>query len=356
MIRVLKKWRELPKEERFDIPTKKFNISKEAVERIRKVENPRKRLVEAAQIQYEQFNDIHSYLTTWIAGYGSDVIIRQKFGSTQNLLDLFFKRIKYPKMITPSWGDIKRRIKIPERMSLDLAEETGIHIGDGNMNGSPNKSGTKSYRYTISGDLTNESFYHKIYIKNLMKKMYNIETKILERKEKGNIDSRIKSRLIVEFKNKILGLPVGNKKNIKIPELIMKKKNLARRCAVGIIDTDFSIADYLAITGKLNSLFVVEQLAKIFTDNNIPFKLTKYKKYGRFYIRKEGAMKIIEKWKLKNPKHTSKYLLYKKFGDTFPFSTTSERMDVINGKMNIKELQNICNKRRDIRPGQGSNL
>ncbi len=102
MKKIPKKWRELSKERRLEIPTKHFDIDKRTLEKIRRISDSKKRLIEAAKIQYKLFNDIHSYLTTWIAGYGSDVVIRQKFGSTQNLLNLFFKPLKLPKNIKPS--------------------------------------------------------------------------------------------------------------------------------------------------------------------------------------------------------------------------------------------------------------
>lgn len=349
MINIPKKWRELQKETRLNIPTKKFGIREGDLKNIRKIIDPKKRLIEAARLQYNKFNDIHSYLTAWIAGYGSDVIIRQKFGSTKKLLDLFLKKTKIPKQITPSWSDIKRRVKIPKKMTVGLAEETGIHIGDGNMYASKNNKYGKEYSYAISGDLADEYNYHNNYIKNLIKKLYNLNTTILKRPLKNNIDSRIKSKAIVEFKNKILKLPIGNKKNIEIPKEIMKNKEFSRKCAVGVIDTDFSITKHLAITGKLNNLLVVDQLARIFNENNISFKVKKYINYGRFYIKKEGATKIITKWRLHNLKHISKYLLLKKFNKFISKSNTYERMQVINGKMDIEELEKVCEKRKKLK-------
>jgi len=346
MRKIPKKWRELPKEERFKIPTKYFNIDEKTINNIRKISDAKKRLVEAARIQYEMFSDIHSYLTAWMAGYGSDVIIRQKFGSTQNLLNLFFKPIRFPKKIKPSWQDIKRRIKIPEEMTEELAEETGIHIGDGNLYISTDKDGFKSYRYGISGDLINEYLYHKEYISKLMKRLYNLEPYLLKREKKNCIESTYKSKAIVEFKNKILKLPIGSKKNIKIPKEILKNKEFQRRCVVGIIDTDFSITKDLSISGKINNLFVVKEIHKILTENKIPHKHTIYSNYGRFYINKEGAIKIIEEWKLNNIKHISKYKLLKEFGKFISFSTTPERLAILEGKIDINELERICEKRR----------
>ena len=345
MKKIPKKWRELPKEERFKIPLKHFNINKKTLTKIREIPNVKEKLIAAAKLQYELFNDIHSYLTVWIAGYGSDVMIRQKFGSTQNLLNLFIKPNKFPKEINPSWADIKRKIKIPEKMTEELSEEIGIHIGDGNVYVCTNKQGGKSFQYTVSGDLTNEEEYHN-YIKELMKKIYNIDTSILKRINKNNIDSRIKSKSIIEFKNKILGLPIGKKKNIKIPKEIMNNKEFSRRCAVGIIDTDFSITSSLSITGKLHSLIIIKQLSEILNKENIPYNLKIYEDYGRFYIRKEGAIKIIKEWKLKNPKHLSKFNLFKEFKKFIPYSTTPERLAVLRGELSINKLEEICKKRK----------
>jgi len=345
MIKVQKKWRELSKEEKHKIPTKYFNIDEKILNKIRNIRDPKARLIEAAKIQYELFNDIHSYLTTWIAGYSSDVIIRQKFGSTQNLLNLFFTPIKFPNKITPSWADIKRKIKIPKEITEDLAEETGIHIGDGSISILTDKK-WKSYQGSISGDLINESIYHRLYIQNLMKKIYNINLSILERVDKNSIESRYKSKAIIEFKHKILKLPLGKKRGIKIPKEILSNNKFAKRCVVGIIDTDFSITSSLSITGKLHSLHLVKQLAEIFNKNDISHTLRMYKDYGRFYIRKEGAIKIIREWKLKNQKHLSKYYLFKEFKKFLPYSTTPERFLVLEGKLDVEKLEKICNKRK----------
>ncbi len=352
MISIKKKWRELPKEERLNIPEKEFKISSSKIENIRKIKDPKTRLIEAARIQYEKFRQINSYITTWIAGYGSDVVIRQKFGSTKNLYKIFFKDIEHHSEVHLSWPDIKRRVRIPKEITGDLAEEVGIHIGDGNLQNAPRKDGIKYYVYTITGDLKDEEIYHKKHLKELLHKIYGIKPTIIERPSKNSIETRIKSRAVTEFKKNILKLDSGNKKKIKIPGEIMKNKELSKRCAAGIIDTDFSITSSIAITGKLASFTILDQLAEIFTKNKIKFKLTKYKGYGRFYINKKGAIEIINKWKLNNIKHLSKYECYIKFRNTFPNSKTTERIALIKGKIGHQDLLEICNKRRKYAPGR----
>ncbi len=344
-MRVQKRWRELPIKEKLEIPSKIFNIDKKDVEKIRKIEDPKERLIKAARLQYELFEDIHSYITAWIAGYASDVAIRQYFGSTKKLLDLFMKFPELPKEIKPSWADLKRKIKIPREITSDLAEEIGIHVGDGNIYSAIQKDGFRSSQYTISGDLTDEYEYHTNHIKKLFKKLYNIEPSLLKRINKNNIDSRIKSKAIIEFKTKILGLPIGSKRNITIPKEILKNDEFKRRFVVGIIDTDFSITKSLAITGKLHSLKLVKQISNILEENQITHILNIYEDYGRFYINKQGAIRIIKDWKLNNSKHLSKYLLLRDFKKFVPYSTTTERFAVLEGKLEIDQLEEICKKR-----------
>lgn len=114
---------------------------------------------------------------------------------------------------------------------------------------------------------------------------------------------------------------------------------------------NFSVTSSLALTGKLHSIDLVKQIKEILERNNIKYILRIYKDYGRFYINKEGAIKIINDWRLNNPKHISKYNVYKKFKRYFPFSTTSERLSLLNKEISIKELENLC-KNRSRRRGR----
>jgi len=346
MKKIHTKWRKLPIKVKLNIPKKQFGIDDKILIKIRNIKDSRKRLIKSAKIQYELFGEIHSCLTAWIAGYSSDSVIRQKFGSTKELREIFIKSPKINKKIKPSFNDIKRNIKIPNKMNGDLAEETGIHIGDGNLYIYTDKKGYKSSSYTISGDLIDEEIYHKEHITKLMERLYNIKGFFAERPSKGNIDSKYKSKALVEFKSKILKLPIGSKKEIKIPEQILKNKYFMKRCIAGIIDTDFSITSSLAISGKINNLFVAKEIHNFFKKENINHVCKDHKNYIRFYIPKKEAIKIIKKWKLNNIKHLSKYEIHKKFGVFIPYTTTSERFDLLEEKINLKQLKKISKERK----------
>lgn len=345
---IKKKWRDLPDNERLNIPHKYLEINKDDIIKIRKIKDGKKRLIKAAKLQYELYGNIHSYLTVWIAGYLSDVTVRQKFGSTRNLLELFYNTTLKNKEINQSWSDIKRKIKIPQEISVDLAEETGIHIGDGNLNISRSKNNFCSYRYVVSGNLEEEYLYHKEIVQKLLKKLYNYAGFESKRIERNSIDTTLKSRTVFEFKNKVLKLPIGPKYKIEIPSQIINNQELVKRCLIGIFDTDFTLNDSTNLVGNLTNIKVIKQMHRILTSFNIKHSLLFKDNFGKIRISKQGTIKIIENWGLSNVKHISKYHLWKEFGVYIPFSKTEERLAVLNGELELDDLKKICNKRRKM--------
>ncbi len=346
MLKIPKIWRELPIDKKLEIPNTKFNISKGEIFRIRKIKNKRKKFIESVKLQFKLFGEIHSYLTAWIAGYSSDSEVRVIFGSTAKMREIFMKSPKKIKFVNFSWSDIKRDVKIPEKMSIELAEETGIHLGDGSLSVYSDKNKWKTYQYSISGDLKNESLYHESFIAPLVKKLYNLNLSFSKRLIKNSIESKLRSRAIVQFKNRILGLPVGNKKMARIPKQILRNNEFSKKCLIGIFDTDFNITSSLSISGKLHSLILAEQIHKILNQNNILHVFRKYTNYTRFYIPKKYALIIAKEWHLHNLKHLSKFDVFNKFGIFIPFSTTQERLDLLNGDISLKELIKISKLRQ----------
>jgi len=144
----------------------------------------------------------------------------------------------------------------------------------------------------------------------------------------------------------MLDLPKGSKKCICIPKAIFKDKNFIKRCVVGIIDTDFTISPNLCLHGSLTCLNVVNQLQEIFDSMDIKYSLNMRNNVGYFRIRKESSIKIIRDWGLHNPKHLSRYFLNVKYRKSLAFTSTNERLEVLNGKMNFDELEIISEERR----------
>lgn len=123
--------------------------------------------------------------------------------------------------------------KIPV-LSKELAEETGIHIGDGWMKFKKYFWGT-SYRYSISGDYR-EKEYLADYVAPLIKKLYAVDGTIRKAKKTNEVSLNYCCKNLILFKYS-LGLPNGRKDNVTIPEKIFYS-DFVTDCIKGLIDTD----------------------------------------------------------------------------------------------------------------------
>lgn len=149
----------------------------------------------------------------------------------QNLSFFANKKIRLKKRnIEFGCLDIKRNIKFPSIVSKELAEETGAHLGDGCM------SKKKNY-FSIKTNKPEKGYI--TYLSKIYKKIYNIDLKL---KEFGSVFGfEIYSKALCEFKNKVLGLPYGEKiHKIEIPKPILDTKSKKVYCSLirGLFDTD----------------------------------------------------------------------------------------------------------------------
>lgn len=126
------------------------------------------------------------------------------------------------------------------KINEDLAQETGIHTGDGSMN---IYSGV--HYYTLACHHINDKEYMDNCVIPLYHKIYGIKLKA-RIWSKGSYGFRIHNKEVVEFKNKILNLPLGKKNNIEIPKQIINNKNYQKAFLRGFISTDGSINTFLA--------------------------------------------------------------------------------------------------------------
>lgn len=94
------------------------------------------------------------------------------------------------------------KIRIPKKLTLQLAEETGIHIGDGSM-GIYSSKGI----YSLAGHPIDDRDYFDRHIVPLYKRLYNAEVHIREWSRARGF--QICSNELIEYKSK-LGLSLGN--------------------------------------------------------------------------------------------------------------------------------------------------
>ncbi len=137
--------------------------------------------------------------------------------------------------------DLKRGLKLPNSMNNQLAEDIGIMIGDGHIGYNKYAAGV-DYILSVSGNASSDKDYILNYIKDLKLKLYGLEFRdFLKGNRKTEIQLKICSRGLLEFYTKTIGLPLGKKINIGIPDCIWSKKEYLASCLRGIIDTDFAL-------------------------------------------------------------------------------------------------------------------
>jgi len=231
-------------------------------------------------------------------------------------------------------------------MNEFVAEEIGIHMGDGMMNVYLNKSnGKKVYLIKISGDPIEDKPYYDFWVKPLIFSGYGkeVKPKLLKWNEYG---VRFNSRDIILFKHK-LGLPLGEKKNMKIPKEIKENEEFLKRFLRGVFDTDGSItfireADRIPTIPEIllsspDRVFVSE-ISNALSKLGFDFSQGKGK-VSRIAIQgEEGVSLFLKEIGLRNLKHLSKWLIYEHYGYCPIHTDLLTRLLILEGKINPKFL------------------
>ncbi len=230
-----------------------------------------------------------------------------------------------------SYNDIKRGLKLPGVLTKELAEETGIHIGDGYMNICKHKTGTK-YCYSICGGYDDE-LYFKEFVLPLTERLYNLKPSIYRAKHRKAITLHFQSKGLLYFKNS-LGLPLGKKDNIKIPTIISNSK-FKSDFIRGLFSTDGCLSfkrkyhklnyyPVLDISSKSSRLII--QVSNIldkmgFTTSKVIDSWSK-DSHGKlcktsrvFLYGRENIFKWVKVIGFSNPKHQYKFDFWNKYGD-----------------------------------------
>lgn len=118
----------------------------------------------------------------------------------------------------------------PLKVTSETAEVIGIINGDGTV--------TKSGLISITGNPTEDFMHHKYRVQKLIKKIFkkNINAEIKD----GLVKSKTTSRYIAKQLNKI-GVPLGKKVNLRIPNTIIRNKTLIKYYLRGLFDTDGTV-------------------------------------------------------------------------------------------------------------------
>lgn len=243
------------------------------------------------------------------------------------------------------------------KISPELAEISGIHAGDGYMRLRGGKG-----EVDISGSFE-EQIYYDNHVVPLFNRVFNLE--LIGRKFSRGSYGFVCYRKHVREVLINLGFPLGKKsKTLSIPKKILDSKNakIYTKFLRGLFDTDGNLyfrKSYVGINKfqrnynhypviKLVSIsrFLVEDIIHMLFQMDIVFYYHSYdsKKENesrKYYITISG-IDGLERWMkfvgMKNPVKLSRYLVWKKFGFCPPNTSLKQREDILNGRLNIKDM------------------
>ena len=206
-------------------------------------------------------------------------------------LNLDMSKISYSRY------DIKKKIKVPIRITKELAEEVGMHFGDGFLS-------AKKYDYRLKGNPNNERGYYFNFIKPLFKELYNIDVNLKEFERSFGFE--IYSKVLWEFKVKVLCITPGKKYGIRFPEVLkINDEEILGAFLRGLFDTDGCVSFkskygyknyYPTIEISLTSKNLIKDVEEILSMFGFNPRVYFNEKYGRISIRGINALKRYEKF------------------------------------------------------------
>lgn len=131
-------------------------------------------------------------------------------------------------------------LRIPKKTSALLAEETGLHIGDGTMNYYKKRHLMKG-KYSLRGHLVDDRAHYDTRVREIYYLLYRLEVPNMEMPSTGVYGFQLWNDELVKFKSEVLGLPLGWKTNITIPKVFMSQKKYQLAVLRGIYDTDGNV-------------------------------------------------------------------------------------------------------------------
>ncbi len=162
-----------------------------------------------------------------------------------------------------SKSDVKKGMIFPSELTEELAEEIGMHLGDGTLS-------EKKHYYSLRGDIKEKDYYEK-WVIPLYKKLYNLDLRLLERKPICGIE--LSSKGLFEFKNKIIGIPYGEKTGkLSVPGCIKQSqsKKIFAAFLRGMMDTNGCF--YMPSTRKYPSIILCIKSPQLIKETSMMLK------------------------------------------------------------------------------------
>jgi len=226
--------------------------------------------------------------------------------------------------------DLKQKVTLPSLSDPLLSYETGVHIGDGSLQ--LVSGGTHSVRFFGHSEEDWEFFSE--YLPMAIKHLYNKDVQPTKRKDAKTCTLSICSKAVATFKSNVLGLPAGNKIQLKgLPDFVKVNEMLLKYCIRGIGDTDFGLYFHKDHRGVYSEPTLNCTMANEYIIRDLAFHLEKlgFRVKSKFKIPRERNGKLNFEHKLdiygkdqlirwmevigfSNSHYTNKFLFWKKFG------------------------------------------
>ena len=219
--------------------------------------------------------------------------------------------------------DKKRDLQFPNKLTPLLAEEIGIHYGDGFLSNKKNDFRVKGHKY-------DEREYYDGHIKKLYKELYNLNLPLKEFSDVYGFE--IYSQGLKQFKTKVLGIQAGPKGSIKFPEILkINDVSILTSFLRGLFDTDGSIIFkdrkcrkyfYPIISISIKSPYLKKEVINIL--KMLGLKPISYKnvakdgiRYGVYLNGYERFFKYMKLVGFNSPKHLKKVEKWKELHPDF---------------------------------------
>lgn len=254
------------------------------------------------------------------------------------------------------------------KVELDenLAYEVGVHIGDGNLY----RYMSRIYRTTYAGNAVNESCYYRQVLCPLLQSIYDATPRLYVQKRRRCVILVLNSKEVFHFKSKELGLPVGKKTNIAIPQQIREDRKLLLACLRGVGDTDFGLSFKRTREGLWNeprlelysqSLKLIHQISEHLQEMGITVSCYSDKRRGHVGFRLVAYGKInLLKWVrdigFTNPWHLVRIEMWKMFGSVPPNQTFDDYLRAVSRRSSQQKalLQPVAGVWTDVQSVAGS--
>ena len=228
------------------------------------------------------------------------------------------------------------------------AEIVGLCFGDGSLTRRHSGKNKGKLRFQMRGNITEDREHYDNYIKPLFDEIIaEIPTTRYNGKKPYYGISTESSKICNYLVS--LGVPVGIKKELRTPEWILEDKNLMKSFLRGIFDTDGSVfcrKDYNYLEKgytKIRIMFgstsenLILSISKILESLEIkhlvikPYiqKTRNWANLNRIQIDNLNVIKYFNLVGSNNPKHITKFEVWKRFGICPPRTTIEQRYSML---------------------------